>query len=121
MSVSNSSEHKQEVTPIRNEVLDYTISKARITGELVVIKVLKTNKKIAKYDEASGKDVAPIIYGQVVAINPKNKFNIKCGAHVIYDGLIRYVVIENSDEYVIGTVNDIIIIWDQNLTRTDQP
>ena len=114
MSDNNSLEKQQEVTSIKNEVTEYSISKARITGELVVIKVLKTNKKIAKYDEANGKDSAPIIYGQVVAINPKNKLNIKCGAHVIYDGAIKYVVIENSDEYVIGTVNDIIIIWDQN-------
>lgn len=112
MGGNNLSEPQQEVTPTKNEVLKYSLSKARVTGDLVVIKVLKTDKKIAKYDETNGKDSTSIIYGQVVAINSKNKLNIKCGAHVICDGTIKYIIIENNDEYVICNVNEIIIIWD---------
>jgi hypothetical protein len=114
MSDNNSSERQQEVTYIKNDVSEYSISKARVIGELVVIKVLKTDKRVAKYDEANDKDSASVIYGQVVAINPKNKLNIKCGAHVIYDGAIKYIIIENSDEYIIGNVSNIIIVWERS-------
>jgi hypothetical protein len=52
MSDNNSSERQQEVTYIKNDVSEYSISKARVIGELVVIKVLKTDKRVAKYEEA---------------------------------------------------------------------
>ncbi len=95
-----------------NETAKYSLKNAEPVEDKMVLKVTNFDQPSTRYYYTPYPvDTNVLIYGEVVSIGNDNKYNLKSGDHVLYNGPIVYQSIEDESKYVVVPTNGIFLIW----------
>ncbi len=106
----------EETTPTipnnTNEASKYMLKDAEPLAGNMIIKVTSFDQPSTRYYYTPYPlDTNVSIYGEVIAIDPKNDFRIKPGDRVLYNGPVTYQSIEDGAKYVVGSVSNVLLVW----------
>jgi len=111
----------QDTTSSTNEPYKYRLKDAEpLAGNMII--------KVANFDQPSTRyyytpypvDTNVLIYGEIVAVDPDNHFQIKPGDHVLYNGSIVYQSIEDGAKYVVGSAQNVLLVWRSKDKRSNK-
>ncbi len=95
-----------------NEASKYMLRDAEPISGNMIIKVTSFDQPATRYYYTPYPlDTNVPIYGEVIAIDPKNDFRIKPGDRVLYNGPVVYQSIEDGVKYVVGPVSNVLLVW----------
>jgi co-chaperonin GroES (HSP10) len=90
----------------------YSLKDAEPLSGNIIIKVTNFDQPSTRYYYTPyPADTNVVIYGEVIAADPNNDFNIKPGDHVLYNGSVIYQSIEEGSKYVVGPARNVLLIW----------
>ncbi len=110
---NNITEEAATATPNNtSEANKYMLKDAEPLAGNMIIKVANFDQPTTRYYYTPYPlDTNLLIYGEVVAIDPKNDFRIKSGDRVLYNGPVVYQSIEDGAKYVVGSVSNVLLVW----------
>jgi co-chaperonin GroES (HSP10) len=102
----------QENIVSTTETPRYSLKDAEPLSGNIIVKVTNFDQPSTRYYYTPyPTDTNVIIYGEVIAADPNNDFEIKPGDHVLYNGSIIYQSIEDGSKYVVGPAHNVLLIW----------